>query len=86
MGSSEIWDKYHESYIGNGKILQGQSQVKLLTSNTKRVVFIPNFATHILFYFHTILTDFHWCFHACDLSRCTNCATKTQVTLFGATQ
>ena len=39
MGSSEIWDKYHECCIGNGTNFTRQSLVKLPISNTKKVVF-----------------------------------------------
>ena len=42
MGSSEIWDKYHECCFGNGTNFTRQSRVKLPISNVTRVVFIPN--------------------------------------------
>ena len=45
MGSSEIWDKYHECFI------------EISIFNATRVVFIPNFiTTPMLFPINTILT------------------------------
>ena len=69
MGSSEIWDKYHECCIGNGTNFTRRSRVKLPISNTTLVVFIPNFHcyTHAIPYVNTILTDFCWCFHVRDV-------------------
>ena len=68
MGSSEIWDKYHECCIGNGDKFHKEmginfmrrSRVKFTISNTTRVVFIPNFtATHAIFPVNTILLHIH---------------------------
>ena len=43
MGSSEIWDEYHECRIKNGKNFTRRSGMKLPITNTTGVVFIPNF-------------------------------------------
>ena len=49
MGSSEIWDKYHECCIGNGKFHSALPCEIYPHSNTARVVFIQNFtATHAI--------------------------------------
>ena len=40
MGSSEIWDKYHECWIGNGKKFTRHSQEKVPISNTTRVALV----------------------------------------------
>ena len=46
MGSSEIWDKYHECCIGNGKF-HSASPREIYPQTL--VVFIPNFtATHAI--------------------------------------
>ena len=70
MGSSEIWDKYHECCIGNGENFTRHSRVKLPISNTTIVVRIyPKFSllSHMLFHVNTILADFCWCFHVHDV-------------------
>ena len=42
MGSSEIWDKYHECCIGNGDKFHEAKPSELSIFNATRVVFIPN--------------------------------------------
>ena len=79
LGSSEIWDKYHECCIENGTNFMRRSQVKLPISNTARVVFIT--VIPMLFHVNIILADFCWCFHVRDVQ----IALQKHVTLIGAT-
>ena len=67
MGSSDIWDKYHECCIGIGKNFTRSSRVKYMPiSNTIRVVQIFT-AIPLLFHVNTIPVDFYWCLQACDV-------------------
>ena len=53
MDSTEIWDKHHEFYNGNGKNFMKQSAVKFPLSNQTKGVFILNF-TAILMLFQVV--------------------------------
>ena len=64
MGSSEIWDKYHECCIGNGDKSHEAKPSEITISNTTRVVFIPNFtAIPMLFPVNTILAAYMHAVH-----------------------
>ena len=63
MGSSEIWDKYHECCIGNRENFMStrHSRVKLPISSNNKSGIYPKFS--LLYPCYSMLTDFCWCFH-----------------------
>ena len=64
MGSSEIWDKYHECCIGNGDKFHEAKPSEISIFNATRVVFIPNFiAIPMLFPVNTILAAYTHAVH-----------------------
>ena len=81
MGSSEIWDKYHECCIGNGINFTRRSEITHFQYNKSGIY--PKFS--LLYPCYSMLISYSWLLLVFPCTRYINCATKVYVSLIGAT-